>query len=272
MKKKNLVRTILSSILIVALAVTSILTLPVSAASVDSQSSTGVSWKCATPHIDVTSVHQRGQSIGFRWNTIKGAELYRVFYKNDSGKWIKICDKAGNLFYDNNLSRTCKGACYTVRCVSSDGKKYTSGYDTYGVEMRCLYYDTPTNIEIQKVNWNKAYIYFDGDPNVENDGGYFQLYMKKGKNGSWERINSQTEKWFEVPEQHTGYDGKTYYPMCYRATITNDSVPYPGETYYYTVRCISYTNKLLDNGKTGYGQIFSSMYENSNNHYIYHAK
>lgn len=60
--------------------------------------------------------------------------------------------------------------------------------------------------------------------------------------------------------------------MCYRAVITNDSVPYPGETYYYTVRCIGYANKLLDNGRVGYGEIFISQYNNSDEYYIHHAK
>ena len=78
--------------------------------------------------------------------------------------------------------------------------------------------------------------------------------------------------WEETPEICADYDGADYYPMCYRAEITNDSVPYPGETYYYTVRCVGFGNKLLDNGKVGFGEIFTSMYNDNNAYYIHHPK
>ena len=272
MKRKSITKALISLMLLVSVAFTSLAALPVSAATVSSDSSVSAGWSCATPHIDVTSFHQRGQSIGFRWNKVSGANRYRVFYKDSGGTWRKLGDTSGNLWYDRDLNRTCKGVCYTVRCVSSDGKKYISGYDAGGAGTKCWYYSTPNIEHVQKVNWNKAYVFFEGNPNVIRDGGNFQLYMKKGKNGNWTRISSTVQQWEQTPEVRTDYDGKRYYPMCYRAEITNDSVPYPGETYYYTVRCVGFGNKLLDNGKVGFGEIFTSMYNDNNAYYIHHPK
>ena len=272
MKRNNFTTVIVSVVLLVSVIFSSLAAMPASAATVTSDSSVSSGWDCATPHIDVTSIHQRGQSIGFRWNRVIGASRYRIFYRDGNGTWRNLGDTSDNQWYDHDLSRTCKGAIYTVRCVSNDAKRFISGYDAGGVGTKCWYYSTPNVEYVKTVNWNKAYVFFEGNPNVINDGGRFQIYMKKGKNGNWTRIGSTIEKWEQTPEVRTDYDGKRYYPMCYRAVITNDSVPYPGETYYYTVRCIGYANKLLDNGRVGYGEIFISQYNNSDEYYIHHAK
>ena len=272
MKKNAFWKAIVSLVMVASVAFSSVAVLPASAATVSTDNSVSTSWSCETPHIDVASLHQRGQSIGFRWNKIIGATRYRVFYKDNGGTWRSLGDTSGTQWYDRDLSRICKGVNYTVRCVSNDGKRFISGYDAGGIGMKCWYYSTPNVERIKTVNWNKAYVFFEGNPNVVNDGGRFQLYMKKGKNGSWTRINSTVEKWEQTPEVRTDYDGKRYYPMCYRATITNDSVPYPGETYDYTVRCVGFANKLLDNGKVGFGEIFTSLYNDNDGFYIHHAK
>lgn len=265
MKRKTKLNGVISMILILTVILSAVAVLPASAAS-------SPGWSCATPSISSASVHQRGQSIGFRWNAVKGATRYRVFYKESGGSWKKLGDTRGTLWYDNELTRTCKGAYYTVRCVSDDGKKYMSDFVHSGTWMKAVYYSTPNLEHIKTVNWNKAYLFFEANPNVIEDGGRFQLYMKKGKNGSWTRINSTLMTWDRTPEVRTDYDGRKYYPICYRAEIVNDSVPYPGETYYYTVRCIGYGNKLIDGSRVGYGEMFTSMYNDNNAWYIYHAK
>ena len=272
MKRKSITKALISLMLLVSVAFTSLAALPASAATVSSDNSVSAGWKCSVPKIDASSIHQRGQSIGFRWNKVSGANRYRVFYKDNGGTWRKLGDTIGNLWYDRELKRTCMGGYYTVRCVSDDGKTFISDYQHSGTWIKATYYSTPCIEHVQKINWNKAYIFFEGNPNVIRDGNLFQLYMKKGKNGKWTRIKSRLERWEETPEMRTDYDGADYYPMCYRAEITNDSVPYPGETYYYTVRCVGFGNKLLDNGKVGFGEIFTSMYNDNNAYYIHHPK
>ena len=264
MKRKTFIKAVVSLIMIVSIALSTVTVLPASAAS--------SGWSCATPKINSASIHQRGQSIGFRWNAVKGASRYRVFYKVSGGSWKKIGDYRGTLFYDSDLNRTCKGAYYTVRCLSDDGSRYLSDYVHSGTWLKASYYSTPNLEHIKTVNWNKAYLFFEANTNVIEDGGKFQLYMKKGKNGSWTRITSTLMTWDRTPEVRSDYDGRKYYPICYRAEITDDSVPYPGETYYYTVRSIGYGNKPIDGGRVGYGEIFTSMYNDNNKWYIYHGK
>ena len=90
--------------------------------------------KLATPKI--TKVQNVTGGIQVRWNKVSGAAKYRVFYKTKNGSWTKIGDTTGTAL-------TWKGAkCgtgyhFTVRCVSKDGKKYTSDYNTKGVYLPC---------------------------------------------------------------------------------------------------------------------------------------
>ena len=150
MKRKTKLNGVISMILILTVILSAVAVLPASAAS-------RPGWSCATPSISSASVHQRGQSIGFRWNAVKGATRYRVFYKESGGSWKKLGDTRGTLWYDNELTRTCKGAYYTVRCVSDDGKKYMSDFVHSGTWMKAVYYSTPNLEHIKTVNWNKAF-------------------------------------------------------------------------------------------------------------------
>ena len=132
MKRKSITKALISLMLLVSVAFTSLAALPASAATVSSDNSVSAGWKCSVPKIDASSIHQRGQSIGFRWNKVSGANRYRVFYKDNGGTWRKLGDTSGNLWYDRELKRTCMGGYYTVRCVSDDGKEFVSDYQHSG--------------------------------------------------------------------------------------------------------------------------------------------
>lgn len=60
------------------------------------------------------------------WGESEGASKYRVFRKNGSG-WSAIGDTTSTTFTDKNV-KAGTSYTYTVRCVSSDGKTYESGY------------------------------------------------------------------------------------------------------------------------------------------------
>lgn len=83
----------------------------------------------AQPAITKTSNSAKGVTI--TWGKVKGAASYRVFYKNSKGKWTKAGDTTSTSYTDtkakNNTTYT-----YTVRCITKDGKSYTSSYDTKG--------------------------------------------------------------------------------------------------------------------------------------------
>ena len=83
----------------------------------------------ATPKINNCVSVDEGVRI--QWNTVSGAEKYRVYYKNSKGNWVKMGDTAANSFVDTDVK---SGATYTytVRCINSAGTAFTSGYDSTG--------------------------------------------------------------------------------------------------------------------------------------------
>ncbi len=67
-----------------------------------------------------------------KWNAVGGAAKYRVFYRIGSGVWTQVAgDETGTSKTVTGLE---KGITYTftVRCVSADGKAYTSSYAAVG--------------------------------------------------------------------------------------------------------------------------------------------
>ena len=79
----------------------------------------------------VTSVANAANGVTISWGAVSGAAQYRVFYKLSTGGWIKIADTTAT-------SYTWTGAqagvtyIFTVRCLSADGSRYTSSFDTTG--------------------------------------------------------------------------------------------------------------------------------------------
>ena len=65
------------------------------------------------------------------WKASTGAEKYRIFRKTGSSGWAHLTDTTAIAYTDTTvISGTTY--TYTVRCISSDGKTYTSAYDTTG--------------------------------------------------------------------------------------------------------------------------------------------
>lgn len=64
--------------------------------------------------------------VRIKWNKVGGAEKYRVFYYGSKG-WTRLAETANTSFLDTDVSFGHRYV-YTVRCISSDGKTYTSDY------------------------------------------------------------------------------------------------------------------------------------------------
>lgn len=82
------------------------------------------------------SVTSNDTVVTVKWAQVDGAAKYAVFRKLPGGKWKKIGTTTGVKFKD----RTAKYGTeytYTVRCISSDGKQYTSAYDKTGLSVVC---------------------------------------------------------------------------------------------------------------------------------------
>ncbi len=92
----------------------------------------------STPKINAPANTASGVKLS--WGKVAGAVKYRVFTKNGTG-WKKLNDTtATSLVHSAAVSG--KTYTYTVRCVTSDGKTYTSSYDKTGKTITFI--STPT--------------------------------------------------------------------------------------------------------------------------------
>ena len=74
--------------------------------------------------------------VQLSWKKVSGAQRYRVYRKTGSGGWKQLGDTTSLKFVDTAAVNG-KTYTYTVRCVSKDGKKTVSGYDTTGKSIIC---------------------------------------------------------------------------------------------------------------------------------------
>ena len=77
----------------------------------------------ATP--ELTSVTNTTEGVSLKWRKSLKAEKFRVFRKIDGGSWQKLTDTADASFVDETAEM---GGIYSyrVRCITSNGKAYTS--------------------------------------------------------------------------------------------------------------------------------------------------
>ena len=76
------------------------------------------------------SVSKSGNSLKVSWKPITGAAKYRVFRKGPGDtKWRTLKDVASSVtsYTDSNVKNGTSYQ-YTVRCVSKDGKTFTSNF------------------------------------------------------------------------------------------------------------------------------------------------
>ena len=87
----------------------------------------------ATPRLSNVTVNAY-HSVTIDWSLVNDAALYRVFYKTDSVGWTRIADT-------DSTSYTWTGAeagttyTFTVRCLTEDGRYYTSAYNQDGMSV-----------------------------------------------------------------------------------------------------------------------------------------
>lgn len=159
----------------------------------------------------LSSVTDTAAGIKIKWDKSSGAAKYRVFYKTDSGGWKKIADTTSSSYVWTGAKSGSKYT-FTVRCVSSDGKTYTSGYNSKGLS---LTYIAPPKLKSVSVENSGTVIQWDKVKGAEK----YRVFYKTGS-GDWTKIADTT--------------GTSY---------TWTKAEY-GKEYTFTVRCLS------KNGKT----------------------
>lgn len=164
----------------------------------------------ATPKISKAESVYGG--VKLTWNKVNGAAKYRVYYKGRKG-WTRMVDTTSTSYIDKDVSSG-KNYTYTVRCISKDGKKFTSGYDSKGKSVK--YVAAPEISKLENVNggvkitWNKV-----------SGASKYRIYQKNSSD--WFRVSDTTSN-----------------------SIVDKSVGMG--TYTYTVRCISDDGKSFESG------------------------
>ena len=218
MKSKRIMPLLLSAIMTVGTATA----VPFTASAVETNapvvSVQSAKTSLTTPKI--TKAESINGGVKISWSKVKGAEKYRVYCKGSKG-WTRLADTTSTAYTDKAVSSG-KNYTYTVRCISADAKRFTSGYDSKGTTAK--YIATPEISKLESVNggvkisWNKS-----------NGAEKYRVYYKGSK--GWTRLADTT------------------------STSYTDSKVSSGKTYTYTVRCINssatkFTSGYDSKGKT----------------------
>nr|WP_304029163.1 hypothetical protein [Ruminococcus bromii] len=165
----------------------------------------------ATPKISKAESVYGG--VKLTWNKVNGAAKYRVYYKGRKG-WTRMVDTTSTSYIDKDVSSG-RNYTYTVRCISADGKSFTSGYDSKGTTVK--YIAAP---EISK---------------LENVNGGVKI--------SWGKVSGATK-------YRVYYKGSKGWTRMVDTTSTSyiDKDVSSGRNYTYTVRCISADGKSFTSG------------------------
>ena len=218
MKSKRIMPLLLSAIMMVGTATA----VPFTASAVETNapvvSAQSAKTILATPKISKAESVNGG--VKLTWSKVKGAVKYRVYYKGSKG-WTRLADTTSTAYTDKAVSSG-KNYTYTVRCISTDAKRFTSGYNGKGKSIK--YVAAPKISKLESVNggvkisWKKS-----------NGAEKYRVYYKGSK--GWTRLADTT------------------------STSYTDSKVSSGKTYTYTVRCINssatkFTSGYDSKGKT----------------------
>ncbi len=217
MKAKRIMPLLLSAIMMVGTATA----VPFTASAVETNapvvSAQSAKTSLATPKISKAESVYGG--VKLTWSKVKGAEKYRIYYKGSKG-WTRLADTTSTAYTDKAVSSG-KNYTYTVRCISADAKRFTSGYNGKGKSIK--YVAAPEISKVESVNggvkisWNKS-----------NGAEKYRVYYKGSK--GWTRLADTT------------------------STAYTDKAVSSGKNYTYTVRCISADTKRFTSGYNGKGK------------------
>ena len=171
----------------------------------------------ATPKISKAESVYGG--VKLTWGKVNGAAKYRVYYKGSKG-WTRMVDTTSTSYIDKDVSSG-KNYTYTVRCLSADGKSFTSGYDSKGTTVK--YIAAPEVSKLESVNggvkitWGKV-----------SGAAKYRVYYKGSK--GWTKLTDTT------------------------ATSFTDKDVSSGKNYTYTVRSITSDAKKFTSGYNSKGK------------------
>ena len=127
----------------------------------------------AAPRI---SINNTNDGPVLSWKASKGAERYKVFIKSGT-KWSAIATTVG-ASYLHKAAEYNKTYIYTVRCVSANGKSYTSGFNTAGVSNMIVKTPSP-KVTVMPFSLDVSWSKIDG-------AAKYRVFVKsKATNSKW---------------------------------------------------------------------------------------
>lgn len=173
----------------------------------------------------VTAADNTLTGVNIKWGKILGAVKYRVFYKVDGSSWKEMADTTATS-YRFTKAVSGKKYTYTVRCVDSAGKKFTSDFNRTGFTAQ--YIKAPTGITLSCArNTNSITVSWSRSPGAVK----YRVFRKI--NGSWQDIADTSA-------------------LSYTDTSVSSS-----QSYSYTVRCISSSGKFTSAYNTTGATVYS---------------
>ena len=159
----------------------------------------------------LSSVANAATGVTVKWAAVKGAAKYRVFRKTTGG-WSKLADTTSTSYTDKTAKSGTKYS-YTVRCVSSDGKSFTSAFDSKGKSV--TYIAAPVLKSVAKVSGGVKFTF-----NKSTGAVKYRIFRKVGS-GGWKKLvdttaNTYTDKTVKSGTKYTytaraiTSDGKSY--------------------------------------------------------------
>lgn len=151
------------------------------------------------------------------WKVVNGAEKYKVFFHNGT-QWKTLGSTTATTFLHSNFEYN-REYKYTVRCISADGKSYTSAYNTAGV--------TNTIVKTPEVVANIMPFSYD---------------LK------WARVDGAAKYKVYVKSEATGMKWKEVEDVVENTYRYSDTVSDKG--YYFTARALDADGKIISGFKS----------------------
>ena len=165
-------------------------------------------------HVDTpvfSDIASTSDGVQLKWNAVKDAYKYRVYYKNRYNDWSRMTETASTSYIDSDV-RDGSTYTYTIRCVDREGN-FISDYDTTGKRHTYHILDTPAITSMEsttegvKLSWDAVQNTIDDSPTR------YRVYYKSSRYG-WRKMTETTD---------TSYVD---------TDVSKDG------TYTYTVRCV----------------------------------
>ena len=163
----------------------------------------------ATPKI--SALENKVDGVRIAWDAVPGAVKYKLVVKTATSAWKTIGYTSGTSF---TWPRATSGVTYTfgIRCVTADGKEYTSDFDSTGKTIKYVAMPTIATAESAKdgvkLTWNAVPGAEKYKLMVKTDSGWKTIWNTVKTSYTW--TGAESGKTYTFAIRCTTADGKAY--------------------------------------------------------------